>query len=56
MEDGKQVYFIEDKYGSRGNLQTRDVISREIHALGKQVFLDISFLNKQMIQEMHPLW
>ena len=54
MEDGKRVYFMEDKYGSRGNLQTRDVISREIHALGKQVFLDISFLNKQMIDRRLP--
>ena len=28
--NGRRVYFMEEKYGPRGNLMTRDVISREI--------------------------
>lgn len=49
MEDGKRVYFMEDKYGLGGNLMTRDVVSREIESCGREVFLDISFLNKKTI-------
>ena len=53
-KDGKRVYFMEDKYGPRGNLMTRDVISREIYATGEQVYLDISFLDKKTIDERLP--
>ena len=52
--DGRNVYFMEEKYGPRGNLMTRDVISREIDALGRQAFLDISFLGKDVIDERLP--
>lgn len=45
----RRVYFMEDKYGPRGNLMTRDVVSREVYAAGREVFLDISFLNKRLI-------
>ena len=48
IEDGKRNYFMEEKYGPRGNLQTRDVVAREIYKTGKQVFLDISFLEYKM--------
>ena len=48
-ENGRRVYFMEDKYGPRGNLMTRDVVSREIDALGKEVFLDITFLGEKEI-------
>ena len=48
-EGDQRVYFMEDKYGPSGNLMTRDVVSREIHAAGKEVFLDISFLSKRLI-------
>lgn len=50
IENGKRVYFMEDKYGARGNLMTRDVVSREIYACGKDVFLDISFLDRKTIE------
>ena len=50
-KDGRRVYFLEDKYGPRGNLMTRDVISREIDAAGYPVFLDVSFLDRQVIDE-----
>ena len=54
LEDGKRVYFMEDKYGPKGNLMTRDVVSREIYAAGKEVFLDISFSEKRLIDERLP--
>ncbi len=53
-ENGRRVYFLEDKYGSRGNLMTRDVLSREIAAAKKEVFLDISFLEKKEIDRRLP--
>ena len=53
-ENGKRVYFMEEKYGPRGNLMTRDVISREIDACGKDVYLDISFLDGRLIDERLP--
>lgn len=48
-KDGRRVYFMEEKYGARGNLMTRDVISREIDAAGYPVFLDVSFLDRGVI-------
>lgn len=51
---GRNVYFMEEKYGPRGNLVTRDVISREMDALGEQVWLDISFLGKGLIDRRLP--
>ena len=53
-EGGNRVYFMEDKYGPKGNLMTRDVISREICATGREVFLDISFLDKKLIDSRLP--
>ena len=40
---------MEEKYGERGNLMTRDLVSREIESLGGKAFLDISFLGKDVI-------
>ena len=53
-ENGKRVYFMEDKYGPNGNLITRDVVAREIYSADSEVFLDISFLEKRLIQERLP--
>ncbi|WP_295153665.1 L-aspartate oxidase [uncultured Ruminococcus sp.] len=52
--DGKRIYFMEEKYGAKGNLMTRDVISREMGAVKEQVYLDISFLGKKLIDERLP--
>ena len=52
--DGKRRYFMEEKYGEGGNLLTRDVISREIEAVRRPVFLDVSFLDKKVIDERLP--
>ena len=53
-ENGRRVYFMEEKYGEKGNLMTRDVVAREITMTGKEVFLDISFLDKKTIDERLP--
>nr|MCR5690442.1 FAD-binding protein [Clostridiales bacterium] len=53
-EQGERVYFMEDKYGPGGNLMTRDVISREIDACRRDVYLDISFLDGKLIDERLP--
>ena len=54
LENGKRVYFMEEKYGPRGNLVTRDVAAREIWMCPKEVFLDISFLGKEAIDRLLP--
>lgn len=54
IKDGERVYFMEDKFGPNGNLMTRDVVSREIDATGRDVFLDISFMDKQLIDQRLP--
>lgn len=54
MEDGRKVYFMEEKYGPGGNLMTRDLISREIYKSGRKVFLDVSFLDKKIIDTRLP--
>ena len=53
-EDGRRVYFMEDKYGPAGNLMTRDVVSREIFSCGHDVYLDISFAEKDLINRRLP--
>ncbi len=53
-EDGRSVYFMEDKYGPNGNLMTRDVVSREIDARGGRAWLDISCLGKAVIDQRLP--
>lgn len=50
----ERIYFMEDKYGPEGNLQTRDVVSREIYAAGRDVYLDISFIGAKNISRKLP--
>lgn len=47
----KRVYFMEDKYGEKGNLMPRDVVSKCIYDAPSQVYLDVSFLGKKVIFE-----
>ena len=54
VENGERVYFLEDKYGPKGNLMTRDVISREMEMTGREIFLDISFLDRETIDRRLP--
>lgn len=43
-DDGgrRKVWFMEDKYGERGNLMPRDVVSREMAASGREIYLDLT--------------
>ena len=49
MDGNKRVYFMEDKYGERGNLMPRDVVAKCIYDVPSQVYLDIAFLGKRII-------
>lgn len=40
----RRVYFMEEKFGPKGNLMPRDVVSRCEYETGRQVYLDVSFL------------
>ncbi len=54
MDNGERVYFMEEKYGPKGNLMPRDIVSREIYSAGKDVFLDVSFLKDSDIESRLP--
>ena len=49
MDGDKRVYFMEDKYGERGNLMPRDVVAKCIYDVPSQVYLDIACLGKKLI-------
>lgn len=49
LDNGKRVYFMEDKYGARGNLMSRDIVSKCIYDVQTQVYLDIAFLGEKTI-------
>lgn len=53
-DDEKRVYFMEEKYGSKGNLLPRDIVSREMYNLKKDVYLDVSFLGEETIDNRIP--
>jgi len=58
-QDGKRVYFMEEKYGPRGNLMSRDIVSKCVYDAPSQVYLDLSFLPESVIhgklQEVYDL-
>ena len=43
-----KVYFMEEKYGERGNLMPRDVVSRAMAAVSKNIFLDLTGLSGEI--------
>lgn len=51
LDGDKRVYFMEEKYGPKGNLMPRDIVSRCIYDCPSQVYLDISFLGEKLIHE-----
>ncbi len=54
-EDGRRVFFMEDRFGPSGNLKSRDVCTRCIEETGRDtVYLDISFLGKEEILKRIP--
>lgn len=50
LDGDRRIYFMEDKYGERGNLMPRDVVSKCIYDAPSQVYLDISFLDPKTIR------
>jgi succinate dehydrogenase / fumarate reductase flavoprotein subunit len=50
IRDGKPWYFMEEKYPELGNLMPRDVVSREMWALGKQVYLDMRHISSEIFE------
>lgn len=50
MHNDRRVYFMEDLYGEKGNLMPRDIVSKCIYDAPSQVYLDIAFLGKKMIE------
>lgn len=49
--DGEtRVYFMEERFGPKGNLMPRDVVAKCIYDVPSQVYLDISFLGKKLIE------
>ena len=53
-EGGRRVYFMEEKYGERGNLMPRDIVSKCMEETGKDILLDVSFLGKEQIMKRIP--
>ena len=51
MENGRRVYFMEERYGERGNLMPRDIVSKCIYDAPSQVYLDIAFLGEKVINQ-----
>lgn len=49
LDGDRRVYFMEDKYGPRGNLMARDIVAKGIYDAPSQVYLDIAPLGKQRI-------
>ena len=50
LENGRRVYFMEDLYGEKGNLMSRDIVSKCIYDAPSQVYLDIAFLGEKHIR------
>ena len=53
-KDKKRVYFMEEKFGKRGNLMPRDVVSRTMAETKKEIFLDATILGKDKIMKKIP--
>ena len=51
MKDGKQWYFMEEKYPELGNLMPRDIAAREIWKVSheSEVFLDMTEISDEII-------
>lgn len=51
LDGDKRVYFMKEKFGDKGNLMSRDIVSKCEYDVGKQVYLDVSFLGEKVIKE-----
>ncbi|MGN0317537.1 MAG: FAD-dependent oxidoreductase [Lachnospira sp.] len=50
-DNNTRRYFMEEMFGERGNLMPRDVVSKCIYDVKKQVYLDVSFLGEDLIHQ-----
>ena len=50
LDGDRRVYFMEDRYGEKGNLMPRDIVAKCIYDAPSQVYLDIAFLGAKHIQ------
>jgi len=53
-EDKSKCYFLEEKYGQKGNLMSRDIVSKEMYDTKKDIYLDVSELGEKVIKEKIP--
>ena len=53
-DGGRRVYFMEDRFGERGNLMPRDTVSRCMAEIPEQVYLDVSFIGREDILTKLP--
>ena len=53
-ESGRRVYFMEDRFGPSGNLMPRDVVSRCMYETGRDIYLDVSHLGSDVIDNKIP--
>lgn len=51
LDGEKRVYFMEDAFGPKGNLMPRDVVCEYMRKAPSQVYLDISFLDKSVLDK-----
>lgn len=51
LDGDKKVYFMEDTFGPKGNLMPRDVVCEYMRKAPSQVYLDISFLDKDVLSK-----
>ena len=49
LDDERRIYFMEERYGKKGNLMPRDIVAKCIYDAPSQVYLDIAFLGKNVI-------
>ncbi|MDO4478310.1 MAG: FAD-dependent oxidoreductase [Lachnospiraceae bacterium] len=49
LDGDQRVYFMEDKFGPRGNLMPRDVVAKCIYDVPTQVYLDVANLGADVI-------
>jgi succinate dehydrogenase / fumarate reductase flavoprotein subunit len=50
IENGRRVYFMEERFGERGNLMPRDIVSKCIYDAPSRVYLDVAFLGERFIR------
>ena len=53
-EAGRRVYFMEERFGERGNLMPRDIVSRCMAETGRDIFLDVTHLGPAVIDSRIP--